>query len=510
MENCVCHPSPRPSWRLFNNLSRRGVLGVGLNRRRRPFRVKASECEFSSLNSPLEPKSDVGKVLSGVLQNHRHKFHVAVAEELKLLVDDRDAALARMLLSTPSHEASLHRRIAEMKEHECEIAVQDVMHLLIFYKFSEIRVPLVPKLCRCMYNGRLEILPSKHWELESIYSLEILDMIREHVTSVTGLRAKSSVTASWATTEIKQFLLARIYVASILYGYFLKSLSLRHHLERSLCVHEESDLPLPLPHTTALAFHNAYTDGIKDVIFANMEDQLQDIKCYVMGSLQRCAKLRSKEAVNLVETYTFALFSSIENDDVILTSFSTLKRLVLEAVAFGSFLWDTEDYIDNLFLLPSLVISIIIMIVLVLRLVIFASIRLWSFLTRLIFSTMAYLLVLLINGFKGPGDAVQGGFQQMSEVIRACFKLVLKLIMEAMNLMITKLFDIVKQSVIGTVGVTGSVVGDVAEKMKTWCDEAFKCLAELSKEISAMLTNMFKDFWNNYNHAVGYVKQNIA
>ncbi|KAI9128603.1 hypothetical protein K1719_000086 [Acacia pycnantha] len=64
----------------------------------------ASHCEFSSLNSPLEPKSHVGRFLSGVLWNHRQMFHVAVSEELKLLVDDRDAAVARMALTAGSDE----------------------------------------------------------------------------------------------------------------------------------------------------------------------------------------------------------------------------------------------------------------------------------------------------------------------------------------------------------------------------------------------------------------------
>lgn len=63
----------------------------------------------SSLNSPLEQRSQAGKFLSSVLQNHRQLFHVAVTEELKLLADDRNAAVSRMLLSSHSDEASLHR-----------------------------------------------------------------------------------------------------------------------------------------------------------------------------------------------------------------------------------------------------------------------------------------------------------------------------------------------------------------------------------------------------------------
>ncbi|KAK7256111.1 hypothetical protein RIF29_29545 [Crotalaria pallida] len=346
----------------------------------RPLKVKASagpsHCEFSSLNSPLEPRSLVGKHLTAVLQNHPQLFHVVAKKELKLLSDDRDAAVARMLVSQGSDEGMLHRRIAQVKENECEIAVEDVMHCMIFYKFSEIRVPLVPKLSSCLYNGRLEILPSKDWELESIHSLEVLDIVREHVSTVTGLRANYSVNESWATTKIRKFWLARGYIASILYGYLLKSVSLRYRLERSLSL---ANHDLHLGHKTALSplsFHDMCPYGSKDVMFGlkndmksiwngiiRQEDEVEDLKCYVTGfhpgSMQKCAKLRSKEAVHFVENYSQALFGNLESclaeqdNDIILTSFSSLRRLVLEAVAFGSFLWETEDFIDNVFKLKD-------------------------------------------------------------------------------------------------------------------------------------------------------------
>ncbi|KDP45280.1 hypothetical protein JCGZ_15145 [Jatropha curcas] len=334
-------------------------------------RAGSSHCEPSSsnsfsLNTPLEPRSAAGKFLSSVFQNQRQLFHVAVAEELKLLADDRDGAVSRMLLSSGSDEASLHRRIAQLKEQECQIAVEDVMYMLIFSKFSEIRVPLVPKLSRCIYNGRLEIGPSKDWELESIHSFEVLEMIREHVSTVIGLRANSSVTDTWATTEIQRLQLGRLYVASILYGYFLKSASLRHYLELCLAVphhdvHLSRRTSLQLPESSPyrisnLVFgHQSVSSGQK----SRKQDQKRgNLRCYVMGfdaeTLQRCAKLKSKEAVNLIEKHSCALFGDdkaglLENDEVILTSFSSLKRLILEAVAFGSFLWDTEEYVNSVF-----------------------------------------------------------------------------------------------------------------------------------------------------------------
>lgn len=71
----------------------------------------ASHCGFNSLNtnSPLQVQTLEGKNLSGVLQNHRQFFHISVKDELRLLSDDREEALARMTLSAGSDESLLHR-----------------------------------------------------------------------------------------------------------------------------------------------------------------------------------------------------------------------------------------------------------------------------------------------------------------------------------------------------------------------------------------------------------------
>ncbi|GLT42250.1 hypothetical protein SLA2020_162630 [Shorea laevis] len=335
----------------------------------------ASHCDFGSLNAPLEPRSASGKYLGGVLQNRRQLFQLAVSDELKQLADDREGASCQVL---PTHDpdlACLYRRIAQLKASDCDLAIEDIIYMLIIYKFSEIRVPLVPKLSKCIYNGRLEIWPSKDWELQSIHSFEVLEMVREHVSTVIGLRADSSVTDNWATTEIRQVNLGRVYAASIFYGYFLKSACLRHHLEQYLALpttnqgNNLSQNPsLQFPETKArlknlvlgcVSNTQSYTVGQDS---SRQEGDLENLRQYVMGfdpeTLKRCAKLRSKEAAKLIEKHCHALFGDentgkLENDALILTSFSSLKRLVLEAVAFGSFLWEIEDYVNNVYKLKD-------------------------------------------------------------------------------------------------------------------------------------------------------------
>ncbi|XP_015892386.1 UV-B-induced protein At3g17800, chloroplastic isoform X1 [Ziziphus jujuba] len=384
MDLCVSnhHTTPTLPSALYKpqrtaNFSPKSTVNFSTTRRFRPLTViaaaGASHCEFSSLNSPLVPRSPSGNDLLGVLLNHPQLFHIAVADELKHLADDRDDAVNRMIFSDGSPEACLHRRIAKLKENECQIAVEDVMYLLIFYKFSELKVHLVPKLSRCIYNGRLEIWPSKDWELESIHSDEALEMIREHVTTVIGLRANASVKEAWATTKITRSILGRVYVASILYGYFLKSASSRLNLEQCLAMESQE-----LTHRNSLKFPEICSYGVKHLLFGRLSstnsksygegssrlvNRPEKLRCYVMGfdpdTLQRCAKLKSKEAMNLIENHSRALFGDetstgfLESEEVILTSFSSLKRLVLEAVAFGSFIWETEDCVNTVYKLKE-------------------------------------------------------------------------------------------------------------------------------------------------------------
>lgn len=264
------------------------------------------------------------------------------------------------------------RRIAECRYHECQDAVEDVMYMHICYKFSEMGVNLVPRLSKCAYNGRLEIWPSKDWELESIHSAEILQMVREHLSAVIGCRANSNVTDSWATTKVKRLCLCEMYAASILYGYFLKTASLRYQLERGLEISgSHYDLAARDQHPVSEMF-TAGSSYIAHGRVSNprsaraspvsLGNKAKSLRFYMIGldheSVQMCAKPKSKEAVSLLERHSSALFGDketglLETDDVLTTSFASLKRFLLEGVAFGSFLWNTENFVSDVYMLEE-------------------------------------------------------------------------------------------------------------------------------------------------------------
>ena len=144
------------------------------------------------------------------------------------------------------------------------------------------------------------------------------------------------------------------------------------------------------------------------------------------------------------------------------------------------------------------------MLVLLLKIVTFFVVNVWSLLTRLIFNTIAYAIVFLIQGLKAPGEGLHGIFQQVAEVIRACLEFMLEQIAESINYLISKVFDILKDSITGSVAVTGSVAGGLAEKLQ----ESLKQVPELLQELADMISNMVTELWNNYKDAVGYVAEN--
>ncbi|XP_057534713.1 UV-B-induced protein At3g17800, chloroplastic-like [Amaranthus tricolor] len=322
------------------------------------------------LNFPLEPQSSVGKSLNSILQNQRTCFYDAVSMELNQVVEDREAAFARFNLSLGSDEASLHRRIAKLKEAESQLAVEDALYMIILYNFSNIRVPLVPTLSKCLYKGRLEILPSKDYELESIHSSEVLEMVKEHLGTAVGWKAGSSVSVNWSPTNIRRHHLSQVYAASILYGYFLKSASRRLCLEHNVPSTTFQNFPFgswtSLIERASCGFENVTlgpTTSSRSTAMSQVtkkpRNKEANLKCYVMGfdvqTMEQCAKLRSKEAVELIDKHCSALFGddNVESNDLILTSLSSLKRLVLEAVAFGCFLWEAEEYVSRIYELKN-------------------------------------------------------------------------------------------------------------------------------------------------------------
>lgn len=245
---------------------------------------------------------------------------------------------------------------------------------MIVQKFIENDISMIPKITATAGPvGRVDFWPNQEQKLESVHSPEAFEMIQSHLSLVLGERTVGPLDT---IVEISKIKLGKLYAASIMYGYFLRRVDQRFQLERTMNTFPEGfkenraryENPSPenrLWEPDSLIRIEPDNDGNGDVVgfMDGSDSKSYRLRSYVMHldaeTLQRYATIRSKEAISLIEKQTQALLGrpnvriledgSIDtsNDEVVALTFSGLAMLVLEAVAFGSSLWDAETYVET-------------------------------------------------------------------------------------------------------------------------------------------------------------------
>lgn len=143
------------------------------------------------------------------------------------------------------------------------------------------------------------------------------------------------------------------------------------------------------------------------------------------------------------------------------------------------------------------------------RFIFLAITALSSLVSRLIFSTTAYLLVLIIQGCRLPGQAVQGGLQLIADAIRACFEYVLQFIVGEISSSATAALDLLIKGISGSAVLTGSALGGLVEKTRASLDGVLEnSLSQLAEDFRQMISTIMTDLWSNYKDAVGYFTEN--
>lgn len=248
--------------------------------------------------------------------------------------------------------------------------MEEIIYCLIVQKFIDNNILMIPKIPTTSDpTGRVDFWPNQEQKLESVHSSEAFEMIQSHLKLVLGERAVGPLASNVQISKIK---LGKLYAASIMYGYFLRRVDQRFQLERTMktlpegftedrITFEGSPVMKQLWDPDSLI--RIYPDEDGGGIIEPAEGKSYRLRSYVMyldaETLQKYATIRSKEAMSLIEKQTQALFGrpdiriaedgSIDtsNDEVVAITFAGLTMLVLEAVTFGSFLWDAEGYVES-------------------------------------------------------------------------------------------------------------------------------------------------------------------
>lgn len=312
--------------------------------------------------APLHFQSPTGQLLSQIMQTHPHLLPAAIDQQLEQLQSDGDAK--KLEKPPPSQDTLLYRRIAEVREKDRQKTLEEIIYCFIVQKFMENNISMIPKISPTAHlTGPVDLWPNQSQKLESIHSPDAMEMIQNHLNLILGERVVGPLNT---IVQISKLRLGKLYAASIMYGYFLKRVDERYQLERTM-----NTLPKRIPGQGILEGlqPNPFWDmdslvQISPEGFAGEGDEsLGKLKSYVMyldsETLQRYATIRSSEAVSLIEKQTQALFGRPDirmggdgrletaSEEAVGISFSGLTLLVLEAVAFGSFLWEAESYVES-------------------------------------------------------------------------------------------------------------------------------------------------------------------
>ncbi|GAB2292731.1 hypothetical protein Dimus_026966 [Dionaea muscipula] len=345
--------------------------------------VKASslsDSEGSTVQiAPLRLESPVGQFLSQILVSHPHLVHAAVDQQLEQLQTDRDAEEQQDGPSVSGTDLVLYRRIAEVKADERRKALEEILYALVVQKFMDATVSLIPSITLSSSNpsGRVDTWPSQNEKLEQLHSPEMKEMIQNHLSLILGNQIEDSTVAQISKLRV----VGQVYAAFVMYGYFLKRVDGRFQLEKAVKTlpqgvggrendTEQASGEAMRSSTDGNSVKGAETDPVLILSAGGVSPggfgygiRPSGLMSYVMSfdseTLQRYGTIRSKEAVSIIEKHTEALFGRPElvitpegtvdtsKDELVKIGFSGLKKLFLEAVTFGSFLWDVESYVDS-------------------------------------------------------------------------------------------------------------------------------------------------------------------
>jgi hypothetical protein len=321
-----------------------------------------------------------------------HLFEEAVDAQLERLAAEAASGQAAPGVGT---EVTLYRRIEDVKRRARSQSVQDLMYFSVLRKFMSLGVDLLPPL-----DGRSDPGGANLASLtKGVHSADALELVREHLENALG-GGSGAPPFSAQLVRMSKLQAAQVYAASLMFGYFLRRVDARFALER-----QAGTLPRSQEDTVRALeelFNSASAEELPPGSAApasasaaagpSAQDQPPDaglvtqrttslrnyVRSFDAETLAATARIVSLEGVALVERQTTALFGSIDAlseemtkaigegissreefmermtkalesgavQSVTLT-YATQRRVVLEAVAFGSFLRDVEGRVGQ-------------------------------------------------------------------------------------------------------------------------------------------------------------------
>lgn len=324
---------------------------------------------------PAEVYSGQAQKALYLMRENPALFDSAVEEELEALAIQRDEEEDQkaQLENDGIKEDTLvlRRRMDEVREAERTRIVTELLYLKVCRKFKQLQVPLIPPL---KAGGDIKFGAIDLKGLTSdIYSKDALELVREHLFHIIGQRGSTSFGTGTAVVQISLFQAGQVYGMSALFGYYLRRVDARYQLEKLAGNFGAWGEEAPKEEESPFATDKEGFDSLQGYINSFGPDEVQRMTTIASVEAQmamesqvaalfgdlRTLKEKLMEVLGMVssnEEATRKLEEAIQNNEVesLRITSDDLRRLVLEAVAYGSLLNDSEKQIDSFYeLTPS-------------------------------------------------------------------------------------------------------------------------------------------------------------
>ncbi|CAJ1386028.1 unnamed protein product [Effrenium voratum] len=333
------------------------------------LRASGSDLPDKWKAGPADVYTGVAQKALYLMKENPMLFDMTVDEELEKLQEEKyEEEKKKKVMESPAKDDQLvlRRRIEEVKMNERIRAVTELLYLKVCRKFQQLQVPLIPALKEGgdvkFGNVDLKGLTT------DIYSQDALELVREHLFRIIGQQGNPTFAGGLGVVQIALFQAGQVYAMSAMFGYYLRRVDQRYQLEKLAgnfgAWGEEA------PETTSNPFteDQGAADSLKAYITSFGPDEVQSMWSVTSVEAQMAMEsqvtalfgdlraLKEKLVnvlgmVNSPEEATMKLEQAIKTKEVEslkLTS-DDLRRLVLEAVAYGSLLNDSEKQFDSVY-----------------------------------------------------------------------------------------------------------------------------------------------------------------
>lgn len=313
---------------------------------------------------PAEVYSGPAKKALYLMKEQPALFEDAIEDELSNLMNQKEAEEGQSLPSDVKPDTLvLRRRVKEVREKERQRIAMELLYLKVCHNFLKRNVPLIPTM-KAGGDFSFSQTGVNLKGLTEIYSQDALEIVKDHLMSILGSHANPMLGTS--IIRMSLFQAGQAYLVSSMMGYYVSRVDARYQLGKMVgslgsLGEEGSELNEADVKTLKDYMENFGPQELQKMTSIASTEASAALEIHVSALFGDLRALKEKllEAVGMVlsqEEANQKLQEAIENNEVESMKLSSddLRRLVLEALAFGSLLYDAERQADSFYeLTPS-------------------------------------------------------------------------------------------------------------------------------------------------------------